>query len=168
MNINLTDSRNQFLIPAREQRKIKIDKMQPAHEKLSKVYKSEVSSMARSNVVLKSTRRGMRALRSRKHSIDLTRLSEVLRLKRFLKIASVSAVGAIVIDATFAGQKVKNAAAAGENAEKVAYEEYGALAIGIFGAGLATIFLGPGLIILTVAGGVSALAGVKGVHISYR
>ncbi|MCF6324749.1 MAG: hypothetical protein L3J89_10600 [Gammaproteobacteria bacterium] len=83
-------------------------------------------------------------------------------MKRFLKIARVSAVGAIVIDATFAGQKVKNARAAGENAEKVAYEEYGALIGGIALAGALTIFFGPGLIVLTVVGGVSALAGAKG------
>ncbi|MCF6325644.1 MAG: hypothetical protein L3J89_15225, partial [Gammaproteobacteria bacterium] len=125
----------------KQRNKIKIDKVQPAHEKLSKVYKSEVSSMARSNVVLKSTKRGMRALRSRKHSIDLTNTSDVQRLKRFLKIARVSAVGAIVIDATFAGQKVKNADAAGENSEKVAYEEYGALIGGIALAGALAIFL---------------------------
>ncbi|MCF6324753.1 MAG: hypothetical protein L3J89_10620 [Gammaproteobacteria bacterium] len=150
----------------KQRNKIKIDKVQPAHETLSKVYKSEVSSMARSNVVLKSTKRGMRALRSRKQSIDLTNIDDVQRLKRFLKIARVSAVGAIVIDATFAGQKVKNADAAGENAEKVAYEEYGALIGGIALASVITAFtlafIGPGLIILTVAGGVSALAGAKG------
>ncbi|MCF6324755.1 MAG: hypothetical protein L3J89_10630 [Gammaproteobacteria bacterium] len=117
--------------------------------------------MARSNVALKNTKRGMRALRSHKQSIDLTNIDDVQRLKRFLKIARVSAVGAIVIDATFAGQKVKDAAAAGENAEKVAYEEYGALIGGILFAGAITAFFGPGLIVLTVVGGVSALAGAK-------
>ncbi|MCF6323451.1 MAG: hypothetical protein L3J89_03860 [Gammaproteobacteria bacterium] len=147
--------------PKKQRNKIKIDKVQPAHEKLSNVYKSEVRSMAHNSAALKSTKRGMRALRSRKQSIDLTNTDDVQRLKRFLKIARVSAVGAIVIDATFAGQKVKNAAAAGENAEKVAYEEYGALVLGILGAGFATAFLGPGLIILAVAGGIGALVGAE-------
>ncbi len=47
-------------------------------------------------------------------SIDLTGSIDVQRLKRFLKIARVSAVGAIVIDATLVGQKVQNARDAGE------------------------------------------------------
>ncbi|MCF6324747.1 MAG: hypothetical protein L3J89_10590, partial [Gammaproteobacteria bacterium] len=132
----------------------------------SNVYKSEVRSMAHNSAALKSTKRGMRALRSRKQSIDLTNTDDIQRLKRFLKIARVSAVGAIVIDATFAGQKVKNARAAGENAEKVAYEEYGALIVGIGAATFATaavvFFAGPGLILLTVVGGVSALLGAEG------
>ncbi|MCF6324751.1 MAG: hypothetical protein L3J89_10610 [Gammaproteobacteria bacterium] len=96
------------------------------------------------------------------YECQFARCNDAQRLKRFLKIASVSAVGAIVIDATFAGQKVKDAAAAGENAEKVAYEEYGALIVSIVAAGVITSFFGPGLIILTVVGGISALAGAKG------
>ncbi len=88
--------------------------------------------------------------------------TDAQRLKHFLKIAKVSALDAIVIDTALAGQKVQNARDARENAEKVAYEEYGALIGGIAIAGLATVFLGPGLIILTVAGGVGALAGAKG------
>ncbi len=95
----------------------------------------------------------------------ITGSSNTQRLKRFLKIARVSALEAIVIDTALAGQKVKNARDAGENAEKVAYEEYGALAGGIALAGFvtATVFVtfGPGLIILTVAGGISALLGAK-------
>jgi len=78
------------------------------------------------------------------------------------RIARVSAVGAIVIDTGLATQKVKNARDVGENAEKVAYEEYGALIGGIALAGALTIFFGPGLIVLTVVGGVSALIGAKG------
>jgi len=101
-------------------------------------------------------------LRSRKHSIDLANTADAQRLKRFLKIARVSALGAIVIDTALAGQKVRDARDAGENAEKVAYEEYAALIGGIAIAGLATIFLGSGLIVLTVVGGVGALAGAKG------
>ncbi|MBL1260523.1 MAG: hypothetical protein COB33_008330 [Thiotrichaceae bacterium] len=66
-----------------------------------------------------------------------------------------------MIDTALAGQKVQNARDAGENAEKVAYEEYGALIGGIAAAGFFTVFFGPGLIILTVVGGVSALAGAK-------
>ena len=42
------------------------------------------------------------------------------------------------------GQKVKRAHAVGGNAEKVAYEEYGALIGGIALAGALTIFLAPG------------------------
>ncbi len=103
----------------------------------------------------------MRVLRSRKHSIDLVNTADAQRLKRFLKIARVSALGAIVIDTALAGQKVQNARDAGENAEKVAYEEYGALIGGIAAAGFFTVFFGPGLIILTVVGGMSALAGAK-------
>ncbi|VAW86273.1 hypothetical protein MNBD_GAMMA17-909 [hydrothermal vent metagenome] len=60
----------------------------------------------------------------------------------------------------------QNARDAGENAEKVAYEEYGALIGGIgvasfavFAVGL--VFVGPGLIILTVVGGISALVGAE-------
>jgi len=56
---------------------------------------------------------------------------------------------------------VRDARDAGENAEKVAYEEYGALVVGILGVGVATMFLGPGLIILTVAGGIGALTGAE-------
>jgi len=71
-----------------------------------------------------------------------------------------------VIDTALAGQKVNNASDAGEKADKVAYEEYGALIVGIAAAGLATAgivaFIGPGLIFLTVAGGVSALLGAEG------
>jgi len=89
------------------------------------------------------------------------RFNDAQRLKRFLKIARVSALGAIVIDMALAGHKVNNARDAGENAEKVAYEEYGALIGGIALAGTLTIFFGPGLIVLTVIGGVSALAGAK-------
>ena len=50
---------------------------------------------------------------------------------------------------------------AGGDAEKVAYEEYGALVVGVLGASFATAFLGPGLIILTVAGGIGALVGAE-------
>ncbi len=78
----------------------------------------------------------------------------------------MSAYGSIIIDAGLAGQKVQTARDAGGNAEKVAYEEYGALIISIAGAGVVTLavgtFLGPGLILLTLAGGVSALAGAEG------
>jgi len=117
--------------------------------------------MAHSSAALKSPKRGMRGLRSRKHSIDLANTADAQRLKRFLKIARVSALGAIVIDTALAGQKVRDARDAGENAEKVAYEEYAALIVGIAAAGVFTAFFGPGLIILTVVGGISALAGAK-------
>ncbi|MCF6363135.1 MAG: hypothetical protein L3J88_07285 [Gammaproteobacteria bacterium] len=107
----------------------------------------------------------MRVLRSRQHTIDLTGSRDVWRLKSLLKIARVSAYGTIIIDAGLAGQKVQDARDEGGNAEKVAYEEYGALILGIVGAGFATfavgVFLGSGLIILTVVGGVSALAGAE-------
>ncbi len=103
----------------------------------------------------------MRVLRSRQHTIDLTGSRDVWRLKSLLKIARVGAYGAIIIDAGLVGQKVQDARDEGGNAEKVAYEEYGALAVGIAGAGLATMFLGPGLIIFTVAGGIGALVGAK-------
>jgi len=156
------DSLVEWKNAAKQQRnKIKIDKVQPAHEKLSKVYKSEIRSMSHSTAALRSPKRGMRVLRSRQRSIDLTNIEDAQRLKRFLKIARVSVFGAIVIDTALAGHKVKNARDAGENAEKVAYEEYGALIGGIAIAGFVTIFFGPGLIILTVVGGVSALAGAK-------
>ena len=147
--------------PKKQRDKIKTRKVVPAHEKLSTAYKSEVRSMAHSSAALRNPKRGMRVLRSRKHSIDLVNTADAQRLKRFLKIARVSALGAIIIDTALAGQKVQNARDAGENAEKVAYEEYGALIGGIALAGALTIFFGPGLIILTVVGGVSALAGAK-------
>jgi len=118
--------------------------------------------MAHSSAALRSPKRGMRVLRSRKHSIDLVNTADAQRLKRFLKIARVSALGAIVIDTALAGQKVQNARDAGENAEKVAYEEYGALIVSIAAAGFFTVFFGPGLIVLTVVGGISALAGAEG------
>ena len=140
---------------------VKLKKVLPAHEALSTAYKSELRSMARNTPALKSTKRGMRALRSRKRSIDLTNTADAQRLKRFLKIARVTAAGAIIIDTGLASQKVKHAHAAGGNAEKVAYEEYGALIGGIVFAGAITAFFGPGLIILTVVGGVSALLGAK-------
>ena len=66
------------------------------HEKLSTAYKSEVCSMAHSSAALRSPKRGMRVLRSRKHSIDLVNTADAQCLKRFLKIARVSALGAIV------------------------------------------------------------------------
>ncbi len=54
----------------------------------------------------------------------------------------------------------------GKNAEKVAYEEYGALVVGIveanFATGLVLAFLGLGLLILTLAGGIGTLTGAKG------
>jgi len=134
--------------------------------KLLQQYNGELSSMFRNTAALRSPKRGMRVLRNRQRSIDLTNIEDVQRLKRFLKIARVSALGAIVIDATFAGQKVNNARDAGENAEKVAYEEYGALIGEIALASLAiagiVLFAGPGLILLTVVGGVSALLGAEG------
>jgi len=68
----------------------------------------------------------------------------------------------IIIDAGLIGQKVQQTREAGGDAEKVAYEEYGALVVGVLGASLATVFLGPGLIILTVAGGIGALLGAEG------
>ena len=147
--------------PKKQRNDIKNRKVQPAHESLRKAYQSEIRSMAHNTAALKSPKRGMRGLRSRKHSIDLANTADAQRLKRFLKIARVSALGAIVIDTALAGQKVRNARDAGENAEKVAYEEYGALVGGIALAGALTIFFGPGLIILTVVGGVSALVGAK-------
>ena len=151
--------------PKKQRNKIKTKKVQPAHEKLSKAYKSEIRSMAHSSAALKSPKRGMRGLRSRKHSIDLVNTADAQRLKRFLKIARVSALGAIVIDTALAGQKVREARDAGENAEKVAYEEYtaliGGLAVAGFVTGVVGLFLGPGLIILTVAGGIGALTGAK-------
>ena len=110
--------------PKKQRDKIKTRKVVPAHEKLSTAYKSEVRSMAHSSAALRSPKRGMRVLRSRKHSIDLVNTAGAQRLKRFLKIARVSAFGAIVIDTALAGQKVQSARDARENAEKVAYEEY--------------------------------------------
>ncbi len=149
--------------PKKQRNNIKIDKVQPAHERLNATYKSELRRMARrGSPALKSPRQGMRVLRSRQHSIDLTGSHDVWRLKSLLKIARVSAYGAIIIDAGLAGQKVQDARDAGGNAEKVAYEEYGALVLGIVGAGFATAFLGPGLIVLTLAGGVGALVGAEG------
>ncbi len=148
--------------PKKQRNKIKTGKVQPAHEKLSTAYKSELRSMAHSSAALRSPKRGMRGLRSRKHSIDLVNTADAQRLKRFLKIARVSALGAIVTDTALAGQKVQNARDAGENAEKVAYEEYGALIVSIAAAGFFTVFFGPGLIVLTVVGGISALAGAEG------
>ena len=71
----------------------------------------------------------------------------------------MSAYDAIVIDAGLVGQKVRQTREAGGNSEKVAY---GALVVGVLGASLATVFLGPGLIILTVAGGIGALLGAEG------
>ncbi|MCF6363001.1 MAG: hypothetical protein L3J88_06590 [Gammaproteobacteria bacterium] len=73
----------------------------------------------------------MRTLRSRQHTVDLMGLGDVQRLKSLLKISRVSAYGAIIIDAGLAGQKVQTASDTGGNAEKVAYEEYGALILGI-------------------------------------
>jgi len=122
----------------KQRNKIKIDKVLPAYEKLEKVYSSEVKSMSHNTSALRSPKRGMRVLRSRQRNIDLTNIEDVQRLKRFLKIARVSAIGAIVIDTALAGQKVKNARDVGGNAEKIAYEEYGALVVGILGVGFAT------------------------------
>ena len=59
-------------------------------------------------------------------------------------VARVSAYGAIIIDARLAGQKAQDARDAGGDAEKVVYEAHGALAVGILGAGVATMFLGSG------------------------
>jgi len=59
------------------------------------------------------------------------------------------------------GQKVQQTREAGGDAEKVAYEEYGALIGGIVVAGAITAVFAPGLIILTVVGGVSALGGAE-------
>ena len=154
--------------PKKQRNKIKIEKVQPAHGRLGTTYQSELKSMAfgRDSHPLKSPGHGMRVLRSRHNSVDLMGLSDVLRLKNLLKIARVSAYGAIIIDAGLAGQKVQAARDAGGNAEKVAYEEYGALVVGIgmasLASGLVFTFLGPGLIILTLAGGIGALAGAKG------
>ncbi len=47
--------------------------------------------------------------------------SDALCLKRFLKIARVSAYGAIIIDAEFVEQKVRQARDTDGNVEKVAY-----------------------------------------------
>ncbi|MCF6336729.1 MAG: hypothetical protein L3J84_02075 [Gammaproteobacteria bacterium] len=149
--------------PKAKRNKIKAEKVQPAHDRLSKAYKSELHSMTPHGLhPLKGAKQGMRLLRGRQRSIELSNTEESLRLKRFLKMARVSAYGAIIIDAGLVGQKVQQARDAGENAEKVAYEEYGALVVGILGAGFATAFLGPGLLILTVAGGVGALLGAEG------
>ena len=153
--------------PKKQRNNIKIEKVQPAHERLNASYKSELRSMAhRGSPALKSPRQGMRVLRSRQHTIDLTGSRDVWRLKNLLKIARVSAYGAIIIDAGLAGQKVQDARDAGGNAEKVAYEEYGALVVGIgmasLASGLVFTFLGPGLIILTLAGGIGALVGAEG------
>ena len=149
----------------KQRNKIKIEKVQPAHERLNTAYQGELKSMThrrRGARALQSPKHAMRTLRSRQYSVDLMDLSDVRRLKSLLKIARVSAYGAIIIDAGLAGQKVQAARDAGGNAEKVAYEEYAALIGGIGVASLTTIFFGPGLIILTVVGGVSALLGAKG------
>ncbi len=74
----------------------------------------------------------------------------------------MSAVGAIIIDTGLVTQKIKHVHEAGGNTEKVAYEEDGALVVGILGAGFATAFLASGLIILAVAGGIGALVGAEG------
>lgn len=108
--------------PKKQRNKIKIDKVQPAHENLSKVFKSELNSMTRRGVrVLKDPKQGMRVLRSGQRSINLTGSKDVERLKRFLKIARVSAVGAIIIDAGLAGQKVQHARDAGRECREMAY-----------------------------------------------
>ncbi len=146
----------------KQRNKIKIDKVLPAHNILDTVYHSELKSISHNNAALRSAKQGMRILRSRKRRIDLTNSEETRRLKRFLKLARVTALGAIVIDTGLVTQKVKNARDAGENAEKVAYEEYAALIGGIVFAVGITAFFGPGLIILTVVGGVSALVGAEG------
>ncbi|MCF6211756.1 MAG: hypothetical protein L3J88_14305 [Gammaproteobacteria bacterium] len=149
--------------PKKQRNKIKTEKVQPAHERLNSAYRSELRSMARwGSPALKSPRQGMRVLRSRQHTIDLTGSRDVWRLKSLLKIARMGAYGSIIIDARLVGQKVQDARDAGGNAEKVAYEEYGALVGGIALAGAVTMFFGPGLIILTLVGGVSALVGAGG------
>jgi len=53
---------------------------------------------------LKGPKQGMRLLRDRQRSIDLSNTKDALRLKNFLKIARVSAYGAIVIDAGLIGE----------------------------------------------------------------
>ena len=146
--------------PKAKRNQVKTKKVEPAHDRLSKAYKSELHSMTPHGLhPLKGPKQGMRLLRGRERSIDLSNTRDALRLKNFLKIARVSAYGAIIIDAGLVGQKVQQAREAGGDAEKVAYEEYGALIGGIVVAGAITAFFGPGLIILTVVGGVSALAG---------
>jgi len=149
--------------PKAKRNQVKTKKVEPAHARLSKAYKSELLSMTPHGLhPLKGPKQGMRLLRGRQRSIDLSGAKDALRLKNFLKIARVSAYGAIIIDAGFAGQKVQQTREAGGNSEKVAYEEYGALIGGIALAGAITVFFGPGLIILTLVGGTSALLGAKG------
>ncbi len=152
--------------PKRQRNKVETEIVQPAHQKLDRGYKSESRSMARRSPALRSVKRGIRAQRRSRHSIDLTNTEDVLRLKRLLKIARVSALGAIIIDTGLVTQKVKHVHEAGENAEKVAYEEYAALIVGIAAASVTTVaavyFFGPGLIILTVVGGIGALMGAEG------
>ena len=153
--------------PKKQRNKIKIEKVQPAHERLKTSYQSELRDMARrGSRALRSPGYAMRTLRSRQHTVDLMGLGDVQRLKKLLKIARMSAYGSIIIDAGLAGQKVQTARDAGGNTEKVAYEEYAALVVGIGAASLAALavvtFIGPGLIILTLAGGVSALLGAEG------
>jgi len=105
----------------KQRNKIKIEKVQLAYERLSQTYNRELKSLARTGSrALRSPRHGMRALRSRRHSVDLIDTRDVRRLKSLLKIARVSAYGAIIIDAGLAGQKVQDARDAGGNAEKVA------------------------------------------------
>jgi len=148
--------------PKAKRNQVKTKKVEPAHARLSKAWKSELHSMTPHGLhPLKGPKQGMRLLRGRERSIDLSNTKDALRLKNFLKIARVSAYGAIVIDAGLVGQKVQQTREGGGNAEKVAYEEYGALVVGVLGASFATAFLGPGLIILTVAGGIGALVGAE-------
>lgn len=152
--------------PKKQRNKIKIEKVQPAHERLKTSYQSELRDMARrGSRALRSPGHAMRTLRSRQHTVDLMGLGDVQRLKKLLKIARMSAYGSIIIDAGLAGQKVQTARDAGGNTEKVAYEEYAALLGSValasavpFAVGIA---FGPGLIILTIAGGISALTGAK-------
>ena len=84
--------------PKAKRNQVKTKKVQPAYDRLSKAWKSELHSMTPHGLhPLKGPKQGMRLLRGRERSIDLSNTRDALRLKNFLKIARVSAYGAIII-----------------------------------------------------------------------
>ena len=114
---------------------------------------------------LRNRRRATRHLRHERNSLHLNNIADIRRLQKFLKAAKFAGWGAIIIDAGLAAQKVNAAGQTGGNAGRIAYEEYAALVGGIAAGAAVSVgvltFFGPGLLVLTIAGGISALAGAE-------
>lgn len=93
---------------------------------------------------LHNMQRGMNIAQSGRRAIDLNTMTEVQHLKRVIKNTNFSMRGLMLLDLGMAGYKVHETHTIGGNATRKAFEELGAILMGV-AAGYGAIMLIPGV-----------------------